>query len=75
MDRLKHSNLHNVLTADLLVEVPGIDDGPVGHGEGVAGTLGHLHSAGGHPDAGGVCNLQCRLHVIKHPLAGILTDD
>ena len=45
----------------LFVKVPGVDDGPVGHGEGVAGTLGHLHPAGRHPDVGGVCNVGYRL--------------
>ena len=35
---------------------------PVGHGEVVAGTLGHLHPAGRHPDVWLWGILQCRLH-------------
>ena len=33
----------------LFIEVPGVDDGPVGHGEGVARALGHLHPPARHP--------------------------
>ena len=35
----------------LFIKVPRADDGPVGHGEAVAGALGHLHPPGGHPQS------------------------
>ena len=32
----------------LFVKVPRVDNGPVGHGQGVARTLGDLHAPAGH---------------------------
>jgi hypothetical protein len=40
------------VTPYLGIEVGGTDDGPVGHGEGIAWTFGHLHAAGGHDGVG-----------------------
>ena len=42
-DRLSSSHLG--------VKVRGADNGPVGHGEGVAGAFGHLHTAARHAQA------------------------
>ena len=37
------SLLINKSMSDLFIKIPGVDNGPVGHGEWVTGTFGHLH--------------------------------
>ena len=46
------SHLINKSMSDLFIKIPGVDNGPVGHGERVTGALGHLHPPARHPDTG-----------------------
>ena len=49
------SLLINKSMSDLFIKIPGVDNGPVGHGERVTGTLGHLHPPTRHCSGQDAC--------------------